>query len=65
MSGIFIIVDAREGLFSPVTGTPGVVVRSLVPGAEVGASVALGASVPVDSTVTGGTFVLGILVVVS
>jgi hypothetical protein len=48
-----------EGLFPPVTGTSGVVVMASV-GASVGASVA--SLVLVDSTVTGGTFVLGILV---
>jgi hypothetical protein len=55
----------REGLVPPVTGTPGVVVISVVGAsvaAPVGASVA--ALVLVDSTVTGGTFVLGTLVLV-
>jgi hypothetical protein len=55
-------LETREGLFSPVTGTEGVLVKS---DAEVGASVALDSLVVVDSTVTGGTFVLGTLVDVS
>jgi hypothetical protein len=50
-------LDTRDGFSAPVTGTPDV--GALV-AAVVGASVA--ALVPVDSTVIGGTFVLGILV---
>jgi hypothetical protein len=56
----------RAGLLSPVTGTEGVLVISA---AEVGASVAVASLVAsfvlVDSTVTGGTLVLGRLVEVS
>jgi hypothetical protein len=55
-------LETREGFFSPVTGTLGVVVIS---GAVVGASVAVASLVLVDSTVMGGTFVLGTLVDVS
>jgi hypothetical protein len=55
-------LEAREGLFSPVTGTDGVLVISE---ADVGASVGADSLVLVTSTVTGGTFVLGTLVDVS
>jgi hypothetical protein len=55
-------LETREGLFSPVTGTAGVVVISAP---DVGASVAVASLVLVESTVTGGTFVLGTLVDVS
>ncbi len=55
-------LETRDGLFPPVTGTEGVLVMS--DGAEVAASVgaSVGALVLVDSTVTGGTLVLGTLV---
>jgi hypothetical protein len=55
-------LEIREGLFSPVTGTDGVLVISE---ADVGASVGRDSLVLVTSTVTGGTFVLGTLVDVS
>src|SRR5215207_502262 len=56
--------DTRAGFTSPVTGTPGVPVRS----PAVGLSVAVPRSpslVPVTSAVTGGTLSLGTVVLVS